>query len=117
MSESLRNDGRIWLPLHLGDNRPPAAIPEAERDYFLERQYPSYGNLVPRDLASRRARELCLEGRGVGPGGRSVYLDLAGAITRGHRQAEPAAQGLGLCCGYGQGQAMPPDPGPLVRAP
>jgi succinate dehydrogenase / fumarate reductase flavoprotein subunit len=82
MSESLRNDGRIWLPLHLGDNRPPAAIPEAERDYFLERQYPSYGNLVPRDLASRRARELCLEGRGVGPGGRSVYLDLAGAITR-----------------------------------
>lgn len=82
MSESLRNDGRIWLPLHPGDDRPPAAIPEAERDYFLERQYPSYGNLVPRDLASRRARELCLEGRGVGPGGRSVYLDLAGAIAR-----------------------------------
>jgi succinate dehydrogenase / fumarate reductase flavoprotein subunit len=82
MSESLRNDGRIWLPLRPGDDRPPAAIPEAERDYFLERQYPSYGNLVPRDLASRRARELCLEGRGVGPGGRSVYLDLAGSIAR-----------------------------------
>lgn len=68
MSESLRNDGRIWLPLRPGDDRPPAAIPEAERDYFLERQYPSYGNLVPRDLASRRARELCLEGRGLAPG-------------------------------------------------
>ncbi|MFM9110065.1 MAG: FAD-dependent oxidoreductase, partial [Prochlorococcaceae cyanobacterium] len=66
MSESLRNDGRIWLPLRAGDRRPPAAIPEAERDYFLERHYPSYGNLAPRDLASRRARERCLEGAGVG---------------------------------------------------
>ncbi|MBW4529851.1 MAG: fumarate reductase/succinate dehydrogenase flavoprotein subunit [Aphanothece saxicola GSE-SYN-MK-01-06B] len=93
MSESLRNDGRIWLPLRTGDDRPPAAIPEAERDYFLERLYPSYGNLVPRDLASRRARELCLEGRGVGPGGRSVYLDLAGAITRDGTEAIEARYG------------------------
>ncbi|MEB3316889.1 MAG: fumarate reductase/succinate dehydrogenase flavoprotein subunit [Cyanobacteriota bacterium] len=82
MSESLRNDGRVWLPLTPGDNRAPAAIPEQERDYFLERQYPTYGNMVPRDVASRRARELCLAGHGVGPGGRSVYLDLAEAIRR-----------------------------------
>lgn len=93
MSESLRNDGRIWLPLRPGDDRPPAAIPEAERDYFLERHYPSYGNLVPRDLASRRARELCLEGRGVGPGGRSVYLDLAGAFARDGTEAIDARYG------------------------
>jgi len=82
MSESLRNDGRIWLPLQPGDSRPAGQIPEAERDYFLERLYPRFGNMVPRDLASRRARELCLEGRGVGPGGRSVYLDLGDAIRR-----------------------------------
>ncbi|MFN6354904.1 MAG: fumarate reductase/succinate dehydrogenase flavoprotein subunit [Cyanobacteriota bacterium] len=82
MSESLRNDGRVWLPQQPGDSRPPEAIPEAERDYFLERQYPTYGNMVPRDVASRRARELCLAGQGVGPGGRSVYLDLADAIRR-----------------------------------
>jgi succinate dehydrogenase / fumarate reductase flavoprotein subunit len=82
MSESLRNDGRLWVPLRPGDDRPPAAIPEAERDYFLERQYPAYGNMAPRDVASRRARELCLAGHGVGPGGRSVYLDLAEAIAR-----------------------------------
>ncbi len=82
MSESLRNDGRIWLPLQPGDRRDPNSIPEAERDYFLERQYPTYGNMVPRDVASRRARELCLAGHGVGPGGRSVYLDLAEAIAR-----------------------------------
>jgi succinate dehydrogenase / fumarate reductase flavoprotein subunit len=82
MSESLRNDGRLWVPLRPGDDRPPAAIPEAERDYFLERQYPAYGNMAPRDVASRRARELCLAGHGVGPGGRSVYLDLAEAIGR-----------------------------------
>jgi succinate dehydrogenase / fumarate reductase flavoprotein subunit len=81
MSESLRNDGRVWLPLVAGDGRPPAEIPEAERDYFLERRYPTYGNMVPRDVASRRARELCLVGQGVGPGGRSVYLDLADAIS------------------------------------
>ncbi len=82
MSESLRNDGRLWVPLRPGDDRPPAAIPEAERDYFLERLYPAYGNMAPRDVASRRARELCLAGHGVGPGGRSVYLDLAEAIGR-----------------------------------
>ncbi len=93
MSESLRNDGRIWLPLRPGDGRPPAAIPEEERDYFLERRYPSYGNLVPRDLASRRARELCQEGRGVGPGGRSVYLDLAEAIARDGEAAIEARYG------------------------
>ena len=82
MSESLRNDGRLWVPARPGDGRPPAAIPEAERDYFLERQYPSFGNMVPRDVASRRARELCLAGHGVGPGARAVYLDLAEAIER-----------------------------------
>jgi succinate dehydrogenase / fumarate reductase flavoprotein subunit len=85
MSESLRNDGRVWLPMRPGDERAPEAIPEGERDYFLERQYPTYGNMVPRDVASRRARELCLAGRGVGPGGRSVYLDLAEAIRRDGR--------------------------------
>ncbi|MFY8147944.1 MAG: succinate dehydrogenase (quinone) flavoprotein subunit, partial [Prochlorococcaceae cyanobacterium] len=82
MSESLRNDGRIWLPLRPGDERPAAAIPEHERDYVLERLYPAYGNLVPRDLASRRLRELCAAGRGVGPGGRAVYLDLSEAVAR-----------------------------------
>jgi succinate dehydrogenase / fumarate reductase flavoprotein subunit len=82
MSESLRNDGRMWLPARRGDPRPPERIPEAERDYFLERLYPAFGNLVPRDVASRRVRELCEQGRGVGPGGRSVYLDLAEAIAR-----------------------------------
>ena len=81
MSESLRNDGRIWLPAIAGDGRPPGQIPEAERDYFLERLYPRYGNMAPRDLASRRARELCNAGHGVGPGGRSVYLDLRDAIA------------------------------------
>jgi succinate dehydrogenase / fumarate reductase, flavoprotein subunit len=82
MSESLRNDGRIWVPSEPGDTRPPNQIPEAERDYYLERKYPSFGNLVPRDVASRNAKEVCDEGRGVGPGGRGVYLDLAEAIGR-----------------------------------
>ena len=82
MSESLRNDGRIWLPARAGDQRPAAAIPPGERDYFLERLYPSYANMVPRDVASRRARELCLQGHGVGPDGRAVYLDLGDAIAR-----------------------------------
>ncbi len=81
MSESLRNDGRIWVPAIAGDGRPPQQIPEAERDYFLERLYPRYGNMAPRDLASRRARELCNAGHGVGAGGRSVYLDLRDAIA------------------------------------
>jgi succinate dehydrogenase / fumarate reductase, flavoprotein subunit len=82
MSESLRNDGRVWVPLKAGDTRPPSQIPESERDYFLERKYPSFGNLVPRDVASRNAKEVCDEGRGVGPGGRGVYLDFADAIKR-----------------------------------
>ncbi|HKW11877.1 MAG TPA: fumarate reductase/succinate dehydrogenase flavoprotein subunit, partial [Gemmatimonadaceae bacterium] len=82
MSESLRNDGRVWVPKRGGDERPPNAIPEAERDYYLERKYPSYGNLSPRDIASRAAKEVCDEGRGVGPGGRGVYLDFSDAIKR-----------------------------------
>jgi succinate dehydrogenase / fumarate reductase flavoprotein subunit len=82
MSESLRNDGRIWAPKKNGDRRPPAQIPDAERDYYLERKYPSFGNLAPRDVASRAAKEVCDEGRGVGEGGRGVYLDFADAIRR-----------------------------------
>jgi succinate dehydrogenase / fumarate reductase flavoprotein subunit len=82
MSESLRNDGRIWVPKKGGDTRRPDQIPESERDYYLERKYPSYGNLAPRDIASRGAKEVCDEGRGVGPGGRGVYLDFADAIKR-----------------------------------
>ncbi|MFM7674152.1 MAG: FAD-binding protein, partial [Synechococcus sp.] len=93
MSESLRNDGRIWLPAIAGDSRPPEQIPEAERDYFLERLYPRYANMAPRDLASRRARELCNAGQGVGPGGRSVYLDLRDAIAEQGR--EPITQRYG----------------------
>jgi succinate dehydrogenase flavoprotein subunit len=82
MSESLRNDGRVWVPKQAGDKRPPNQIPEADRDYYLERKYPSFGNLSPRDIASRAAKEVCDEGRGVGPGGRGVYLDFADAIKR-----------------------------------
>ncbi|HYJ32959.1 MAG TPA: fumarate reductase/succinate dehydrogenase flavoprotein subunit [Candidatus Binatia bacterium] len=82
MSESLRNDGRVWVPKQKGDGRAPALIPEDERDYYLERKYPSYGNLAPRDIASRAAKQVCDEGRGVGPGGRGVYLDFADAIRR-----------------------------------
>ena len=82
MSESLRNDGRVWVPKKIGDNRPPDQIPEDDRDYFLERKYPSFGNLVPRDVASRNAKEVCDQGRGVGPGGRGVYLDFADSIAR-----------------------------------
>ncbi len=93
MSESLRNDGRIWVPLRTGDQRPPSAIPEAERDYYLERKYPSFGNLVPRDVASRNAKEVCDEGRGVGPGGLGVYLDFADAIKRLGRPAISARYG------------------------
>src|SRR3954468_19285632 len=87
MSESLRNDGRIWVPKAKGDQRPPNEIPEAERDYYLERIYPSFGNLVPRDIASRAAKNVCDEGRGVGPGGQGVYLDFADAIARMGRRA------------------------------
>ena len=82
MSESLRNDGRIWVPKQKGDKRPPREIPENERDYYLERKYPSFGNLAPRDIASRAAKEVCDEGRGVGPSGRGVYLDFTDSISR-----------------------------------
>jgi succinate dehydrogenase / fumarate reductase flavoprotein subunit len=82
MSESLRNDGRVWVPKKAGDNRIPTEIPEEERDYFLERKYPSFGNLVPRDVASRNAKYVCDEGRGVGATKLAVYLDFADAIKR-----------------------------------
>ncbi|TKK85438.1 fumarate reductase/succinate dehydrogenase flavoprotein subunit [Herbidospora galbida] len=87
MSESLRNDGRVWVPVKGGDTRPAAEIPEDERDYYLERIYPAFGNLVPRDIASRAAKNVCDEGRGVGPGGLGVYLDFADAIARLGRDA------------------------------
>jgi succinate dehydrogenase / fumarate reductase, flavoprotein subunit len=82
MSESLRNDGRVWVPKTQGDKRPPAGIPETDRDYYLERKYPSFGNLVPRDVASRNAKSVCDDGRGVGDTGLAVYLDFADAIKR-----------------------------------
>ncbi len=82
MSESLRNDGRVWVPSEPGDTRAPANISESERDYFLERLYPAFGNLVPRDIASRAAKKMCDEGRGVGPTGYAVYLDFSDAIER-----------------------------------
>jgi len=87
MSESLRNDGRVWVPKRKEDcGKPPSQIPEPDRDYYLERKYPAFGNLSPRDIASRAAKEVCDEGRGVGPGGRGVYLDFADAIKRLGRQ-------------------------------
>ncbi|PWU05866.1 MAG: fumarate reductase/succinate dehydrogenase flavoprotein subunit [Verrucomicrobia bacterium] len=83
MSESLRNDGRVWVPKQKKDcNKVPRDVPESDRDYFLERKYPSYGNLAPRDISSRSAKEVCDEGRGVGPGGRGVYLDFSDALGR-----------------------------------
>ncbi|MFI2648358.1 MULTISPECIES: fumarate reductase/succinate dehydrogenase flavoprotein subunit [Micromonospora] len=93
MSESLRNDGRVWVPKAKGDDRSPRDIPEDERDYYLERIYPSFGNLVPRDIASRAAKNVCDEGRGVGPGGLGVYLDFADAISRLGRKAIEAKYG------------------------
>ncbi len=87
MSESLRNDGRVWVPKAAADKRAPGQIPESERDYFLERKYPSFGNLAPRDIASRSAKEACDEGRGVGEFGRGVYLDFKDAIDRLGRDA------------------------------
>ncbi|MCY9785757.1 fumarate reductase/succinate dehydrogenase flavoprotein subunit [Nocardiopsis sp. EMB25] len=93
MSESLRNDGRIWVPKKGGDDRDPRQIPEDERDYYLERIYPAFGNLVPRDIASRAAKNVCDEGRGVGPGGLGVYLDFADAIKRMGRAAVEAKYG------------------------
>ena len=82
MSECLRNDGRVWVPKKKGDTRAPGQIPEDERDYYLERKYPSFGNLAPRDISSRAAKQVCDEGQGVGPGGRGVFLDFADAIKR-----------------------------------
>ncbi len=93
MSESLRNDGRVWVPKAQGDKRPAGDIPEDERDYYLERIYPSFGNLVPRDIASRAAKNVCDEGRGVGPGGLGVYLDFADAISRLGKKAVEAKYG------------------------
>jgi succinate dehydrogenase / fumarate reductase flavoprotein subunit len=82
MSESLRNDGRVWVPVRAGDHRPPPEIPESERDYYLEKKYPAFGNLVPRDVASRNAKEQCDQGKGVNDTGLAVYLDFADAIKR-----------------------------------
>lgn len=82
ISESLRNDGRVWVPKKAGDGRSPENIPESERDYFLERRYPAFGNLVPRDIASRATKEICDNGYGVGPTGRAVYLDLSDSVKR-----------------------------------
>ena len=83
MSESLRNDGRVWVPKNADDcGKAPSEIPEDARDYYLERKYPSFGNLAPRDISSRSAKEACDEGRGVGPGGRGVYLDFEDSINR-----------------------------------
>ena len=93
MSESLRNDGRIWVPKKAGDERKPSDIPEAERDYYLERIYPAFGNLVPRDVASRAAKKVCDEGFGVGPGGRGVFLDFTEAMERLGRSAVEAKYG------------------------
>mgnify|MGYP001395828140 CR=1 FL=1 len=93
MSESLRNDGRVWVPKKPGDKRAAAQIPESERDYYLERRYPSFGNLVPRDVASRAAKERCDSGHGVGPGGRGVFLDFQDAIKRLGRDTIAARYG------------------------
>ena len=93
MSESLRNDGRVWVPKEKGDNRIPSEIPEDERDYYLERRYPSFGNLVPRDVASRNAKYVCDEGRGVGATGLAVYLDFEDAINRDGRDTIEAKYG------------------------
>jgi succinate dehydrogenase / fumarate reductase flavoprotein subunit len=93
MSESLRNDGRVWVPKKQGDKRSPKDIPEDERDYYLERRYPSYGNLSPRDIASRAAKERCDAGYGVGPMGLGVYLDFADSIKRLGRKAIEARYG------------------------
>jgi len=94
MSESLRNDGRIWVPVQKGDNRKPNEIPENERDYYLERRYPAFGNLVPRDVASRAAKERCDAGYGVGSSKQAVYLDYAAAIQR-YGKAEVSKKNLG----------------------
>src|SRR5438045_7914921 len=94
MSESLRNDGRIWVPKKKGDNRKPNENPEDERDYYLERRYPAFGNLVPRDVASRAAKERCDAGYGVGTSKQAVYLDYTDAIKR-FGLTEAGKRGLG----------------------
>ncbi len=94
MSESLRNDGRIWVPKKQGDNRKANDIPEEERDYYLERRYPAFGNLVPRDVASRAAKERCDAGYGVGTSKQAVYLDFADAIQR-YGKGEVSKRNLG----------------------
>lgn len=93
MSESLRNDGRVWVPKKSGDTRRPRDIPEGERDYYLERRYPAFGNLVPRDVASRAAKKACDDGMGVGPGGRGVFLDFKDAINRVGKDSVSARYG------------------------
>src|SRR6201990_2671927 len=93
MSESLRNDGRVWVPVRGGDTRAPGDIPEDERAYYLENRYTGFGNLGPRDIASRATKAVCDEGRGVGPGGRGVYLDFADALSRLGRPAVEARYG------------------------
>ncbi len=105
MSESLRNDGRIWVPKQTYDDRNPRQIPETERDYYLERLYPSFGNLVPRDVASRAAKNVCDEGRGVGPTRLGVYLDFATAIQRrGVRRSRPATATCSTCTSRSPGR-------------
>ena len=88
MSESFRNDGRVWVPKQKGDKRSPEQIPEDDRDYYLERKYPAFGNLVPRDVASRNAKQAADEGRGVGESGLAVYLDFKDAIKRLGRRGD-----------------------------
>ena len=93
MSESLRNDGRVWVPKKPGDRGRRSRFPKAERDYYLERKYPSFGNLVPRDVASRNAKEVCDEGRGVGESGLAVYLDFARRDQAARRRVDPEQYG------------------------
>src|SRR5260370_41023141 len=99
MSESLRNDGRVWVPRQPRDPRRPEQVPPGERDYFFERKDPSFGNLAPRDISSRAAKEVCDEGRGVGPDGLGVYLDFPDATQRRAQEVAPRPEGSlsGIC--------------------
>jgi len=116
MSESLRNDGRVWVPKNPGDKRPPHQIPESERDYYLERKYPSFGNLVPRDVASRNAKEQCDAGKGVGETNLAVYLDFADAIKRDGRDVIERKYG-NLFAMYGKITADDPYTTPMMIYP
>jgi succinate dehydrogenase / fumarate reductase flavoprotein subunit len=116
MSESLRNDGRIWVPKNPGDKRDPNDIPEEDRDYYLERKYPSFGNLVPRDVASRNAKEQCDKGKGVGPTGMAVYLDFRDAIDRLGRDTIEARYG-NLFAMYEKITAVDPYSNPMMIFP